>query len=157
MKTEKDPFELRRHQIEHKHKVRNRKNYKRQLTNAREERLMYAQLIEDIDQSEYGKLPNGMKLIDAVYDPEISEELKSLAIKAKDEWSKQENLFERKLAFIVGLLDDSIPTHMPSNYPIRPQIIDIPTSYSGKNISDGRRFDLVQEATMLNDNHRANR
>ena len=83
--------------------------------------------------------------------PEISEELKSLAIKAKDEWSKQENLFERKLAFIVGLLDDSIPTHMPSNYPIRPQIIDIPTSYSGKNISDGRRFNLVQEATMLND------
>ena len=83
--------------------------------------------------------------------PEISDELKSLATKAKDEWSKQDHLFERKIAFIVGLLDDSIPTHMPSNYPIRPQIIDIPTSYSGRNISDGRRFDLVQEATMLND------
>ena len=83
--------------------------------------------------------------------PKISEELKSLATKAKYEWSKQEHLFERKIAFIVGLLDDSIPTHMPSDYPIRPQIIDIPTSYSGRNISDGRRFDLVQEATMLND------
>lgn len=75
MKTEQDPFDLRRIKIEHKHKVRNRKNMKRQLTNAREERLMYAQLIEAIDQSEYGKLPNGMRLIDAVYDPEISEEL----------------------------------------------------------------------------------
>ena len=56
---------------------------KRQLTNAREERLMYAQLIEAIDQSEYGKLPNGMRLIDAVYDPEISEELEREILGAK--------------------------------------------------------------------------
>ncbi len=83
--------------------------------------------------------------------PTISDDLKKIADKAKKEWSKQENLFERNMAFIVGMLDDSIPTHMPSNYPIRPEMIEIPTSYSGREISDGRRFDLNQEATMLND------
>ncbi len=83
--------------------------------------------------------------------PKISEDLKKLANKVKIEWSDQSHLFVRKIAFIVGLLDDTIPTHMPSSYPIRPEKITLPTSYSGKEISDGRRFNLTQEAIMLND------
>ena len=83
--------------------------------------------------------------------PKIADELKNLSKKVNTEWSNQDHLFERKIAFIVGMLDDSLPTHMPSDYPIRPEIIEIPTNYSGRDVSDGRRFDLTQEATMLND------
>jgi len=82
---------------------------------------------------------------------EIKESLNQIATTAKEVWSNPNHLFERKMAFIVGMLDDTIPTHMPQNYPIRPQMIEIPTTYSGREITDGRRFDLNQEAIMLND------
>lgn len=78
-----DPFEKRALEIELKKDRRVRNGMLRKLRNAREERLMYVNLIEDLDNSEYGKLPDGTRLVEAVYDPAMSEELE------RDYWIKR--------------------------------------------------------------------
>jgi len=55
----------------------------RKLRNAREERLMYVHLIEDLDKSEHGVLPDGTRLVEAIYDPVKSEQLE------QDYWVKR--------------------------------------------------------------------
>ena len=82
---------------------------------------------------------------------DLAKKLEPFVEKAKQVWSNPKHLFERRMAFIIGMLDDTIPTHMPSTFPIRTKMIEIPTTYSGSQITGGRRFDLEQEAIMLND------
>lgn len=78
-----DQFLQREIQIELKKARRTRTGMLRKLRNAREERLMYVQLIEDLDASEHGVLPDGTRLVEAIYDPEMSEELE------RDYWIKR--------------------------------------------------------------------
>jgi len=83
LKNTNDEFEIREIQIELKKARRVRTGMLRKLRNAREERLMYVHLIEELDNSEYGTLPDGTRLVEAVYDPVISEELE------RDYWIKR--------------------------------------------------------------------
>ena len=70
-------------QIELKKARRTQTGMLRKLRNAREERLMYVHLIEELDASEHGVLPDGTRLVEAIYDPVKSEQLE------QDYWVKR--------------------------------------------------------------------
>jgi|MDTC01.2.fsa_nt_gb hypothetical protein len=78
-----DEFVTREIQIELKKAKRTQTGMLRKLRNAREERLMYVHLIEDLDKSEHGVLPDGTRLVEAIYDPVKSEQLE------QDYWVKR--------------------------------------------------------------------
>ena len=78
-----DEFVKRDIQIELKKARRTQTGMLRKLRNAREERLMYVHLIEELDASEHGVLPDGTRLVEAIYDPVKSEQLE------QDYWVKR--------------------------------------------------------------------
>ena len=76
-------FEKRRCQIEIKHMKGSLNGFIRNLEHSKEERLMYLNLIEDLDKSVDGVLIDGTRLVDAILDKEKFDELE------RDYWIKR--------------------------------------------------------------------
>lgn len=76
-------FDIRECDIEIRHMERKRKTQITNLASLREERLKYLMLIEEINNSQYGKLEDGTPILEAMKDEKIREKLE------EDYWSKR--------------------------------------------------------------------